>query len=229
MDPDALQRDAGRHQGRVPRARHRDQQAQATASSRSCRRSRARRRRAPASARATRSARSVRPRSPRTGPSPAAAPRTMTPVRGGEPDARQAQGHDDHDRASCARASSEPAAVRRSSATSSRSQSVERQAARAAATATCGCARSRSAPSAGPRPDARGRQGERTARPLDGLVLDLRDNPGGLLDQAVRGRGHLAARTALVVYTKGRDREPAQEFRATRRTAPSATIRSSCS
>ena len=48
---------------------------------------------------------------------------------------------------------------------------------------------------------------------FDGLVLDLRDNPGGLLDQAVK-----VADTwldgGLVVYTKGRVDSQLQEFRA---------------
>ena len=50
---------------------------------------------------------------------------------------------------------------------------------------------------------------------FEGLVLDLRDNPGGLLDQAVKvsdvwlGEG-------LVVYTQGRDPGQRQEFSAHR-------------
>lgn len=50
-------------------------------------------------------------------------------------------------------------------------------------------------------------------RPLDGLVLDLRDNPGGLLDQAVRVADEWLA-DGLIVYTKGRAATQRQEFRA---------------
>lgn len=54
---------------------------------------------------------------------------------------------------------------------------------------------------------------EANGAPLEGLVLDLRDNPGGLLNQAVEvadawlGEG-------LVVYTQGRDERERTEFPA---------------
>jgi len=54
---------------------------------------------------------------------------------------------------------------------------------------------------------------EANEAPLEGLVLDLRDNPGGLLNQAVEvadawlGEG-------LVVYTQGRDERERTEFPA---------------
>jgi len=51
------------------------------------------------------------------------------------------------------------------------------------------------------------------AEPLQGLVLDLRDNPGGLLDQAVRVADEWLT-NGLVVYTKGRSDDQRQEFRA---------------
>src|SRR5262245_22025992 len=54
---------------------------------------------------------------------------------------------------------------------------------------------------------------EQNKRPLDGLVLDLRDNPGGLLDQAVRVADEWLA-DGLIVYTKGRAATQRQEFRA---------------
>ena len=50
-------------------------------------------------------------------------------------------------------------------------------------------------------------------RPLDGLVLDLRDNPGGLLDQAVQVADEWLPE-GLIVYTKGRVSVQQQEFRA---------------
>jgi carboxyl-terminal processing protease len=49
--------------------------------------------------------------------------------------------------------------------------------------------------------------------PLDGLVIDLRDNPGGLLDQAVKISNAWLSE-GLVVYTKGRVDSQRQEFRA---------------
>ncbi len=69
---------------------------------------------------------------------------------------------------------------------------------------------------------------ERTARDLEsvlerlhaeaaggfqGMVLDLRDNPGGLLDQAVKV-ADLWVKDGLIVYTKGRVESQQQEFRA---------------
>lgn len=50
---------------------------------------------------------------------------------------------------------------------------------------------------------------------LHGLVLDLRDNPGGLLDQAVRV-ADLWLGDGLIVYTKGRVDNQQQEFQAHR-------------
>ncbi len=49
--------------------------------------------------------------------------------------------------------------------------------------------------------------------PLEGLVLDLRDNPGGLLDQAVR-IADLWLSEGLIVYTKGRRENQRQDFLA---------------
>ncbi len=48
---------------------------------------------------------------------------------------------------------------------------------------------------------------------FDGLVVDMRDNPGGLLDQAVK-LADLWLSEGLVVYTKGRVDSQRQEFRA---------------
>ncbi len=54
---------------------------------------------------------------------------------------------------------------------------------------------------------------EESGGPIDGLVLDLRDNPGGLLDQAVKV-ADLWLEEGLVVYTQGRVESQRQEFRA---------------
>ena len=54
-------------------------------------------------------------------------------------------------------------------------------------------------------------------KPLEGLVLDLRDNPGGLLDQAVRVADEWLT-DGLIVYTKGRVAAQRQEFRASPQT-----------
>jgi carboxyl-terminal processing protease len=47
--------------------------------------------------------------------------------------------------------------------------------------------------------------------PLEGLVIDLRDNPGGLLDQAVR-IADIWLSDGLIVYTKGRRENQRQDF-----------------
>jgi carboxyl-terminal processing protease len=49
--------------------------------------------------------------------------------------------------------------------------------------------------------------------PLAGLVIDMRDNPGGLLDQAVQISDTWLS-DGLIVYTKGRSESQGQEFRA---------------
>ncbi len=49
---------------------------------------------------------------------------------------------------------------------------------------------------------------------LRGLVLDLRDDPGGLLDQAVRVADEWLSE-GLIVYTQGRAESQRQEYRAT--------------
>jgi len=50
---------------------------------------------------------------------------------------------------------------------------------------------------------------------LQGLVLDLRNNPGGLLDQAVEVSDRFLA-DGLIVYTKGREDDAQMEFSAIR-------------
>src|SRR6185503_13113383 len=74
-----------------------------------------------------------------------------------------------------------------------------------------------------------GQFGEQTAddleealRTLEGkgmksLILDLRANPGGLLDQAVRVCEKFLPRGQLVVSTEGRDARQKSEYRATGR------------
>jgi carboxyl-terminal processing protease len=54
---------------------------------------------------------------------------------------------------------------------------------------------------------------DQTGGRFAGFVLDLRDNPGGLLDQAVRV-ADLWLEDGLIVYTKGRVESQRQEFRA---------------
>lgn len=48
---------------------------------------------------------------------------------------------------------------------------------------------------------------------LSGLVLDLRNNPGGLLDQAVRVADHFIDE-GLIVYTEGREKDSKMQFSA---------------
>lgn len=47
---------------------------------------------------------------------------------------------------------------------------------------------------------------------LRGLVLDLRNDPGGLLDQAVRVAEHFVDEGKLIVYTEGREKESQMRF-----------------
>jgi C-terminal peptidase prc len=54
-------------------------------------------------------------------------------------------------------------------------------------------------------------QGEKSGR-LRGLVLDLRNDPGGLLDQAVRVADQFVAAGKMIVYTKGREKNSEMKF-----------------
>lgn len=54
---------------------------------------------------------------------------------------------------------------------------------------------------------------EENGGPLQGLVLDLRNDPGGLLDQAVKVADHFID-DGLIVYTEGRDPESKMKFSA---------------
>jgi len=49
---------------------------------------------------------------------------------------------------------------------------------------------------------------------LEALVLDLRNNPGGLLSSAVEVAQMFLKRSELIVYTQGRDEKQKQTFRA---------------
>jgi carboxyl-terminal processing protease len=49
---------------------------------------------------------------------------------------------------------------------------------------------------------------------LHGLVLDLRNDPGGLLDQAVRVADHFLEDGKLIVYTEGREKDAKMRFAA---------------
>lgn len=42
------------------------------------------------------------------------------------------------------------------------------------------------------------------AKQVKGLILDLRNNPGGLLEEAIKVAGHIVGPEKLVVYTQGR-------------------------
>lgn len=54
-----------------------------------------------------------------------------------------------------------------------------------------------------------------TAKGMKRLVLDLRDNPGGALDQAIRISNRFLPRGDLIVYTRGRVPNSDQDYRAT--------------
>jgi carboxyl-terminal processing protease len=49
---------------------------------------------------------------------------------------------------------------------------------------------------------------------LRGLVLDMRNDPGGLLDQAVRVAEHFIEDGKLIVYTEGREKDSKMQFTA---------------
>ncbi len=59
---------------------------------------------------------------------------------------------------------------------------------------------------------------ENKAKQLAGLVLDLRNDPGGLLDQAVRVSDHFVESGKMIVYTEGRDKESRMQFTSSNRT-----------
>lgn len=49
---------------------------------------------------------------------------------------------------------------------------------------------------------------------VNGFILDLRDNPGGLLDQSVKVASHFLYHNRLIVYTQGRENTDHNEYRA---------------
>jgi len=51
------------------------------------------------------------------------------------------------------------------------------------------------------------------------LILDLRDNPGGPLDQAIRVSNRFLPRGDMIVYTRGRVRNSEQDYRGTQETS----------
>ena len=51
---------------------------------------------------------------------------------------------------------------------------------------------------------------------LQGIIVDVRNNPGGLLDSAVAISDYFLPKGALIVYTKGRIPESIKKFRSTR-------------
>jgi carboxyl-terminal processing protease len=54
-----------------------------------------------------------------------------------------------------------------------------------------------------------------TAKGMKRLIFDLRDNPGGPLDQAIRISNRFLPKGELIVYTKGRTPSSNEEYRAT--------------
>jgi carboxyl-terminal processing protease len=47
---------------------------------------------------------------------------------------------------------------------------------------------------------------------LKGLILDMRNDPGGLLDQAVRVAEHFVEEGQMIVYTEGREKDSKMQF-----------------
>lgn len=62
--------------------------------------------------------------------------------------------------------------------------------------------------------DLEGALSELEKQGLDSLILDLRNNPGGLLNVAVDVAGKFLPSGKLIVYTKGRIRQQEMEFKA---------------
>ncbi len=56
---------------------------------------------------------------------------------------------------------------------------------------------------------------ELTGKGMQRLLLDIRDNPGGPLDQAIRVSNRFLPRGDMIVYTRGRVSNSAQDYRAT--------------
>ena len=54
-----------------------------------------------------------------------------------------------------------------------------------------------------------------SAKGMKRLILDLRDNPGGPLDQAIRISNRFLPKGELIAYTKGRTPNSNEEYRAT--------------
>jgi carboxyl-terminal processing protease len=53
---------------------------------------------------------------------------------------------------------------------------------------------------------------EENSGKLNGLVLDMRNDPGGLLDQAVKVAEHFIDEGQLIVYTEGREKDSKMKF-----------------
>ncbi len=49
---------------------------------------------------------------------------------------------------------------------------------------------------------------------VQSIIIDLRHNPGGLLEQSVKVAGHFLEKNQLVVYTQGREKEDQEQFHA---------------
>ena len=56
---------------------------------------------------------------------------------------------------------------------------------------------------------------ELQAKGMKRLILDLRDNPGGPLDQAIRISNRFLPKGDMIVYTRGRTPNSNEEYRAT--------------
>jgi carboxyl-terminal processing protease len=50
------------------------------------------------------------------------------------------------------------------------------------------------------------------------LILDLRNNPGGLLDQSIKVASHFVDRGKLIVYTQGREKADRKDYQSVYRT-----------
>ena len=193
--PGELPRDAGRDVGELRRPRHRDHGPRRPADRRGAHRGHAGLAGRGPAGRPHREDRGARHQG-------------HEPARRGQADAR-AQGHQGHDHGR-ARGHARSRSTSRSCARSSRSRaSRPRSSSRGSATSASGSSRSGRR-----RTWSRPSRSSTRAGKLAGLIVDVRNNPGGLLSAAVEVSEEFLGDGKLIVYTEGRVRNQNMRFTA---------------